>query len=78
MARPELVAECVASISAVVKVPVTVKHRIGIDDRDSYDDMYNFVNTVSVDMYEYVWYVQLMVCTTYHKLYVQLREYSKC
>lgn len=31
MAEPELVAECVAAMVAAVKVPVTVKHRIGID-----------------------------------------------
>ena len=31
MAEPELVAECVAAMVAAVKIPVTVKHRIGID-----------------------------------------------
>lgn len=34
MATPELVAECVAAMKARVRVPVTVKCRIGIDDQD--------------------------------------------
>ena len=34
MAEPELVAECVAAMKAAVKIPVTVKCRIGIDDQD--------------------------------------------
>lgn len=35
MAEPGLVAECVAAMRQAVAVPVTVKTRIGIDDRDS-------------------------------------------
>ena len=34
MAEPQLVAECVAAMKKVVRVPVTVKCRIGIDDQD--------------------------------------------
>jgi tRNA-dihydrouridine synthase A len=34
MAEPELVAACVAAMKAAVKIPVTVKCRIGIDDQD--------------------------------------------
>jgi tRNA-dihydrouridine synthase A len=34
MAEPRLVADCVAAMKAAVKVPVTVKCRIGIDDQD--------------------------------------------
>ncbi len=34
MAEPQLVAECVAAMKRVVKIPVTVKCRIGIDDQD--------------------------------------------
>ncbi len=34
MQEPELVAECVAAMKAAVKVPVTVKCRIGVDDQD--------------------------------------------
>ena len=34
MAEPELVAACVAAMKRVVRIPVTVKCRIGIDDQD--------------------------------------------
>ena len=34
MAEPRLVAECVAAMKRAVKIPVTVKCRIGIDDQD--------------------------------------------
>ncbi len=47
MARPELVADCVTAMKSAVDIPVTVKHRIGIDDLDRYEDMYNFVDIVS-------------------------------
>lgn len=47
MARPERVAECVEAMKKVVDIPVTVKHRIGIDDIDRYEDMKNFVTIVS-------------------------------
>jgi tRNA-dihydrouridine synthase A len=47
MARPERVAECVAAMRDVTKLPVTVKHRVGIDDRDRYEDMAAFVETVA-------------------------------
>ncbi|NEZ58604.1 tRNA dihydrouridine(20/20a) synthase DusA [Adonisia turfae] len=46
MSQPELVADCVAAMQAVVDIPVTVKHRIGIDDCDRYEDMVRFVTTV--------------------------------
>ena len=47
MAQPELVARAVAAMIEAVDIPVTVKHRIGIDDRDRYEDMTNFVRIVS-------------------------------
>jgi tRNA-dihydrouridine synthase A len=47
MAQPELVAECVAAMKNAVNIPVTVKHRIGIDEIDRYEDMANFVSIVS-------------------------------
>ncbi|MCA1241033.1 tRNA dihydrouridine(20/20a) synthase DusA [Stappia stellulata] len=34
MREPELVAECVSAMKAVVRIPVTVKCRIGVDDQD--------------------------------------------
>lgn len=47
MAEPKLVAECVAAMQAEVKIPVTVKTRIGIDEQDSYEFLHTFINTVA-------------------------------
>ncbi|MDI1276100.1 tRNA dihydrouridine(20/20a) synthase DusA [Methylobacter sp.] len=47
MAEPELVAECVAAMGQAVSIPVTVKSRIGIDERDSYEELVHFVSTVA-------------------------------
>jgi tRNA-dihydrouridine synthase A len=47
MAEPHLVAACVEAIRAAVKIPVTVKHRIGIDRIETYDFVRDFVGTVS-------------------------------
>lgn len=43
MAQPERVAECFKAMQEVVNIPVTIKHRIGIDGRDSYDELIDFV-----------------------------------
>lgn len=47
MAQPQRVADAVASMMAATTLPVTVKHRIGIDHLDRYEDMVNFVQTVA-------------------------------
>ena len=47
MAEPEWVAECVAAMQAATPLPVTVKTRIGIDDRDSYAELAEFVAKVA-------------------------------
>ena len=47
MAEPQLVADCVKAMVDVVSVPVTVKHRIGIDKSESYEFVRDFVGTVS-------------------------------
>jgi tRNA-dihydrouridine synthase A len=47
MAEPDLVAECVAAMREATTMPVTVKHRIGIDDADSYAALSAFVDTVA-------------------------------
>lgn len=47
MAQPELVAKAVEAMQKVVNIPVTIKHRIGIDDQDKYEDMANFVRIVA-------------------------------
>ena len=36
MAEPELVADCVTAMRDAVALPVTVKHRIGVDDGNDY------------------------------------------
>lgn len=47
MAEPELVAECVGAMRQAVSIPVTIKSRIGIDDRDSYEELTRFIATVA-------------------------------
>jgi tRNA-dihydrouridine synthase A len=47
MAEPRLVADCVKAMVDAVQVPVTVKHRIGIDRTESYDFVRDFVGTVA-------------------------------
>jgi len=47
MAEPRLVAECVSRIKAGVAIPVTVKHRIGIDKVEDYAFVRDFVGTVA-------------------------------
>ena len=47
MAEPQLVADCVAAIRAAVSVPVTLKHRVGIDRAEHYEFVRDFVATVS-------------------------------
>lgn len=46
MREPALVADCVAAMQAAVKVPVTVKCRIGIDKDDSYEALCRFISTI--------------------------------
>lgn len=43
MAEPELVADCVKAMQDAVSIPVTVKHRLGLDYMDSYDFVRDFV-----------------------------------
>lgn len=43
MARPELVAECVVAMKSSTSLPVTVKHRTGIDNQDSWDELVKFI-----------------------------------
>ncbi len=47
MAEPQLVADCVRAMVDAVQIPVSVKHRIGIDQSESYDFVRDFVGTVS-------------------------------
>jgi tRNA-dihydrouridine synthase A len=47
MAEPELVADCVRAMVDAVPIPVTVKHRIGIDQQENYEFVRDFVGQVS-------------------------------
>ena len=46
MAEPTLVADCVAAIKVAVKIPVTVKCRIGIDEQDPSEALFVFTDIV--------------------------------
>ena len=48
MTEKELVAECVNNISSNIKIPVSIKTRIGIDNHDSYDFLRDFIDTVNI------------------------------
>jgi tRNA-dihydrouridine synthase A len=47
MAEPQLVARCVSAIKEGVSLPVTVKHRIGIDQIEDYEFVRDFVGIVA-------------------------------
>lgn len=47
MLEPRRVADAVAAMGAAVRMPVTVKHRIGVDALDRYEDMLRFVDAVA-------------------------------
>ncbi len=47
MAEPELVAECVRAMQDAVAIPVTVKHRLGIDVIEEYEFVRRFVEVVA-------------------------------
>jgi tRNA-dihydrouridine synthase A len=47
MREPERVAACVAAMRRATRLPVTVKHRIGVDDCEDYAFMRHFVVTVA-------------------------------
>jgi tRNA-dihydrouridine synthase A len=46
MLEPEHVAECLNAMQTNVKVPVTIKCRLGVDHHEDYEFLYNFVNLV--------------------------------
>lgn len=46
MAEPALVADCVSAMKAAVKIPVTVKCRIGIDEQDPDKTLFTFTEAV--------------------------------
>ena len=46
MAQPQLVADCIKAMQDASSIPVTVKHRIGIDDMESYEEMVGFIEPI--------------------------------
>jgi len=46
MLEPELVAECLSNMGNAVGIPVSIKCRLGVDDNESYDFLYNFISIV--------------------------------
>ena len=44
--EPNLVADCLSEMQAKTKLPVTVKTRIGYDNVEDYENLYNFINTL--------------------------------
>lgn len=47
MAQPQRVADCIKAMQDACSLRVTIKHRIGIDNHDSYEEMAHFVDTVA-------------------------------
>lgn len=47
MAEPNLVAECISTMRAAVRIPVTVKHRTGVDDLDTEEHLHRFIATIA-------------------------------
>jgi tRNA-dihydrouridine synthase A len=47
MKQPELVADIVRHLRRVTRLPVSIKTRIGVDNDDNYEFLYNFINTTS-------------------------------
>lgn len=47
MAEPALVAECISAMQQAARIPVTIKHRIGIDDMEDYAGLVDFVSQVA-------------------------------
>jgi tRNA-dihydrouridine synthase A len=47
MAEPDLVADCVRAMREAVEIPVTVKHRLGLNKTESYEFVSSFVRKVS-------------------------------
>jgi tRNA-dihydrouridine synthase A len=47
MKEPDLVADCLSAMREAVRVPVTVKHRLGVDDDDPRERLFAFVETLA-------------------------------
>jgi tRNA-dihydrouridine synthase A len=47
MREPDLVADCLSAMREAVSVPITVKHRLGVDEDDPRDRLFSFVDTLA-------------------------------
>ena len=47
MKEPTIVAKCIESLKKNCNLPVTIKHRIGVDEHDSFNELNNFVKEVA-------------------------------
>ena len=43
MKEPNLVADCLSKMQSVTKLPVTIKTRIGYDDKEDYESLFKFI-----------------------------------
>ena len=46
MKEPNLVADCLSKMQSVTNLPVTIKTRIGYDDIEDYENLFNFISTL--------------------------------
>ena len=46
MLEPHLVSECLSNMQNAVKIPVSIKCRLGIDNHESYEFLHNFISIV--------------------------------
>tara|TARA_B100001027_G_scaffold214916_1_gene187923 strand:- start:356 stop:1213 length:858 start_codon:yes stop_codon:yes gene_type:complete len=46
MLEPDLVSECLAAMINSVSIPISIKCRLGVDDHEEYEFLYNFVSIV--------------------------------
>ena len=46
MKEPKLVADCLSKMQSTTKLPVTIKTRIGYDNVEDYENLYNFISTL--------------------------------
>ncbi len=46
MLEPELVKDCLGNMKNAVEVPISIKCRLGVDENESYEFLYNFISIV--------------------------------
>ena len=46
MKEPDLVADCLSKMKSITNLPITIKTRIGYDDVEDYENLFNFISTL--------------------------------